>query len=66
MVTSSPAATPRSPATSSKREGSARCAAAVSGGHTSSSAAAPWQLPGLCTHLKQQWGGGGGRKRALV
>lgn len=43
---------PCSPATSSNRLGSAAAAAAVSGGHTSSRAAAPWQLPGLCRHLQ--------------
>jgi hypothetical protein len=55
MVTSCPAATPRSPATSSKRLGSCRAAAAMLGGQTSSRAAAPWQLPGLCMHLQNNW-----------
>lgn len=57
MVTSSPAATPASPATSSKRLGSWRAAAAASGVHTSSTAAPPWQEPGECKHLSQGRGG---------
>lgn len=55
---------PPSPATSSNRLGSPAAAAAVEGGHTSSSAAAPWQLPGLWMHLQQVAGEAGHREQA--